>query len=245
MSYTIAQKAEYAPRSTSSRVDWWKWGVWIEASDAELDLVKAATWLLHPSFPQPERTVSDRTTKFRLDSAGWGTFMISCELQIEGGEDSVILEHQLELEYPEGESRTPARKGVDGAVVYLSFPSETSNLVHKIQKKLESEGVRVLNINNAQLGIPLAEASRQMICAAHAVVAIQDGQRPSEFVRKDVEEAAGASVPTMQFMVGGNEGQVSSESTSTRAPFLIEHVDTYEAQEPMAERIMDFLRETE
>src|ERR1035441_1241077 len=66
--------------------DWWEWWVWIEGPDSELDQVKRVVYTLHPTFPNPVRTISDRSTKFRLKSAGWGTFRIFARVFYKSGE---------------------------------------------------------------------------------------------------------------------------------------------------------------
>jgi transcription initiation factor IIF auxiliary subunit len=60
---------------------------------------------LHKSFPQPVRTVKDRSTNFRLEASGWGTFRIYANvLDDDGG--TYKLSHDLVLEYPDGSETT-------------------------------------------------------------------------------------------------------------------------------------------
>jgi transcription initiation factor IIF auxiliary subunit len=80
--------------------DWWKWAVWIEAPNKALDLVDFVEWILHPTFPNPVRRISDRTTKFRLETAGWGVFQITAHVQMKDGKQ-VKLDHFLRFHYPE------------------------------------------------------------------------------------------------------------------------------------------------
>jgi transcription initiation factor IIF auxiliary subunit len=81
--------------------DWWKWAVWIEGSDALLDLIDYVEWTLHPTFPNPIRKIRDRASKFRLDTAGWGVFKIAARVQFKDGEQTK-LQHSLKLYYPDG-----------------------------------------------------------------------------------------------------------------------------------------------
>src|SRR4051812_27706932 len=62
----IAQDYEYQGS------DYWKWSVWIDGTDEELDKIESVEYTLHPTFPNPVRVVDGRATKFRLDSAGVG-----------------------------------------------------------------------------------------------------------------------------------------------------------------------------
>jgi transcription initiation factor IIF auxiliary subunit len=79
--------------------DWWNWSVWLDGKDVEK--IEKVTWKLHPTFPQPERAVTDPGTKFRLDSAGWGGFVVKADVLLKDG-TKTELEHELELHYPDG-----------------------------------------------------------------------------------------------------------------------------------------------
>ncbi len=82
--------------------DWWDWSVWIDASAEELDQIKAVTYVLHSSFTKPVRTVTDRSSQFRLETTGWGTFVIHAKAEMSDGRTE-SLAHELRLEYPDGE----------------------------------------------------------------------------------------------------------------------------------------------
>ena len=68
MNLTVAQDQKY------QEGDSWEWSVWIEGSDDDLDQIREVTYKLHPSFPRALRTTNNRTTKFKLQTEGWGTF---------------------------------------------------------------------------------------------------------------------------------------------------------------------------
>ena len=82
--------------------DWWKWSVWLEAPDEDLDGVEKVVWQLHPTFPEPIQERTDRTSKFRLDTSGWGTFLVQAEVHKKDGK-KIKLKHELVLYYPEDE----------------------------------------------------------------------------------------------------------------------------------------------
>jgi transcription initiation factor IIF auxiliary subunit len=97
MRLTVAQDQTYLDN------DRWKWSVWIEGADQELDQIKEVTYRLHSSFRNPLRTIRDRDTKFKLKSEGWGVFQIPVKVVLHNGE-VLKLQHDLELFYPD---RTP------------------------------------------------------------------------------------------------------------------------------------------
>ena len=58
-------------------------------------------YVLHPTFTKPVRQISDRTTNFRLDTSGWGTFTVHVRIVYCDGRE-VLLDHDLLLQYPDG-----------------------------------------------------------------------------------------------------------------------------------------------
>jgi transcription initiation factor IIF auxiliary subunit len=81
--------------------DWWKWWIWLDGTQEELASVQEVTYVLHPSFPNPVRTIRNRETKFRLETAGWGTFTIYA--RVLHADDTVSnMEHELVLLYDDG-----------------------------------------------------------------------------------------------------------------------------------------------
>ena len=99
MTLRIAQESSFEGE------DWWKWSVWIQGPDSELDQVREVTWVLHRTFPKPVRVVKDRQSNFRLDASGWGVFRIFATLALEG-DKQLELHHDLELRYPDGRPTT-------------------------------------------------------------------------------------------------------------------------------------------
>ena len=104
MSLTIAQDFEYLGS------DQWKWSVWLGGADRELDEVKFVEYILHPTFPNPIRKVTDRSSRFRLETQGWGVFQLTANVRM--NDASVrTLTHMLELAYPDVENTAPTRGG--------------------------------------------------------------------------------------------------------------------------------------
>ena len=81
--------------------DWWRWWVWIDGPPDELDTIDHVVYVLHRTFNNPVREVSDRTSSFRLETAGWGVFTIYVTLVHKDGQETE-LRHDLRLEYPDG-----------------------------------------------------------------------------------------------------------------------------------------------
>jgi transcription initiation factor IIF auxiliary subunit len=99
MSLTIEQESKYQGD------DWWKWSVWLDGPTSELDDVVEVEYKLHPTFPRPVRIISDRASKFRLRTHGWGVFPIRAKIRKRNGEE-LTLKHQLVLRYDDGTPTT-------------------------------------------------------------------------------------------------------------------------------------------
>jgi transcription initiation factor IIF auxiliary subunit len=95
MSLSIEQSQEYLGS------DRWRWSVWLDGTREEIDSVDHVTYILHPTFHNPVRRITDRTTNFRLDTSGWGGFTIYAKVKFAEGNETT-LKHDLVLLYPDG-----------------------------------------------------------------------------------------------------------------------------------------------
>ena len=94
MNFIVAQNQKYEGDN------WWKWSLWIEGSKEDLNRIESVTYLLHPTFPEPARTVTDRASKFQLRCSGWGVFLIPIKVRLRNGK-SIQLLHQLQFTFPD------------------------------------------------------------------------------------------------------------------------------------------------
>ncbi len=80
--------------SREKESDWWEWGVHLTGPAQLLNKVRCVEYTLHPSFPNPKRTVCERENRFELKTSGWGTFTIAIRVMLQDG-SVVNLEHEL------------------------------------------------------------------------------------------------------------------------------------------------------
>ena len=95
MNFIVAQNQKYEGDH------WWKWSLWIEGSGEDLDRIESVTYRLHPTFPDPIRTVTNRASKFQLRCSGWGIFRIPVEVRLKDGK-TIKLAHDLQFSFPAG-----------------------------------------------------------------------------------------------------------------------------------------------
>ncbi len=84
--------------------NWWEWEAFIDdEGSGELSNVDHVEYVLHSTFPEPIRKVDDGKGRFRLKTAGWGTFPLRAFVYLKNGQ-KLKLEHNLKLNQdpPEG-----------------------------------------------------------------------------------------------------------------------------------------------
>ncbi len=96
MALSLQQNQEY---KGSGR---WRWAVWLDGGDEELNSVEHVTYILHPTFNNPVRRISDRSTNFRLETSGWGNFTMHAKIDYHDGHEDT-LDHDVILLYPNGQ----------------------------------------------------------------------------------------------------------------------------------------------
>jgi serine/threonine protein kinase len=79
---------------------WWSWAVFLDGDISNVDYV---VYHLHRTFPDPDRTVKTRETRFALRTEGWGTFEVRAEVHTKDG-GMIELTHMLEFGNGSGES---------------------------------------------------------------------------------------------------------------------------------------------
>src|SRR5260370_24118436 len=99
--------------ATNERDNRWKWSVWVDGDSEDLAQIDFVEYTLHPTFSQPVRRVTDRASKFRFASSGWGEFWIRALVGMKDGHTK-RLSHWLKLEYPpEEKGEVRSRGGQD------------------------------------------------------------------------------------------------------------------------------------
>jgi hypothetical protein len=162
------------------RENYWDWWAWIEGTDAELDTIALVTWYLHSSFPNPVRRTTERTTKFMLKTAGWGTFLLRAAVQ--RGETTSLLNHYLSFR---GE-RTAASPSY--VVVY---PAEDADLAAQVTGHLRSVGANVLDPTSSDFELPL------LVGRSDGVISVARDTAPSRLVTAGLSVAKQLKTPVL------------------------------------------------
>jgi hypothetical protein len=193
MSLSIQQDATYAGD------DSWRWSVWIDGPDDELDQIDRVAWHLHPTFSPPIRFVEDRGTGFRLDAMGWGTFEVGAVLYHAGSDASFTrLTHELDLYYPDEIARDRRPR------VYISSSRRDARIVARLTETLDERGIDVLGDQDLSPGTEWSAGTAAQINDADAVVAIVD-QKIGPWVEDEVRQAAAARTLLIPVVFGTSD----------------------------------------
>lgn len=77
-------------------LQYYDWKVFVDEDEKTLDEIDSVTYILHPTFPEPVRTIKDPSTGFALETKGWGEFQINARIHFKDGSTSTAS-HMLDL----------------------------------------------------------------------------------------------------------------------------------------------------
>lgn len=191
MTLAIAQSSQMVQEG------WWDWSIWLSGDDDEIDAVESVVYHLHPTFPNPERTVTDQTSRFRLQARGWGEFMIRATVSLRDG-TTADLSQWLDLSEPDT-AATPASRAQR---VYLSHSAVDAPMAEAVKSALLAEGLEVVSDSDSiPVGSSLSGHLTDLIESADKVVAVvSDSTGP--WVESEVKMAEQLHIPVSVVGVG-------------------------------------------
>jgi hypothetical protein len=209
---------------------WWEWEVWLEGPTAELDQVTEVTYMLHPTFVDPVRVVTDRASAFRLSSAGWGGFTIRAEARLRDGKVR-HLKHPLKLHTAAVRS-APAEQ----PAIFLSYAATDGRFAGQLSRALESSGMKVTHSGSlTSLDMPWSDALDKAVKESSTVVTLQF-DTPSKTVEDALAMAHTLDKRTIHVQVGLPPNlQAGSADT-------VLHFTGHEAPEAVVEKLVKVLR---
>ena len=69
----------------------------IQATDDVLDRIEFVKYGLHPSYPNPLQTVTDRKSRFKLKELAWGESTVRAGVKIKGQDEPINLSRYINL----------------------------------------------------------------------------------------------------------------------------------------------------
>jgi YEATS family len=205
MSLKITQSSKYIGNK------YWSWSVWINGSDAELDAIKRVVWYLHPSFSPPMVKITDRSSCFKLETSGWGTFEIEATLEMRSGVD-LSLSHELELFYPDDEATTRStapKRSLDKSApppnrqVFLSYSASDVKLVSELRSELQNLSMAFVDSQSVTSGLPMERGIQRQIETSMGTVVLQTESELTQFMKSEVQTSISYSKPILIVGQGG------------------------------------------
>lgn len=193
---------EVRQKSVQKEERLWRWSVWIEGLDEELDEIEYVEYTLHPTFPRPIQRVANRRTKFRLSTSGWGEFKIYVEIKRKDGE-VLKLEHWLTLEDPTTEKTRTASAKRERPAVLLSTGVVDMDFAGALREALNAQNVDVLMTDDFEPDQPLEASLDALIDRANAAVIIVS-DKPSSWQMREIEAVQGRDMALTAVMIGPN-----------------------------------------
>jgi transcription initiation factor IIF auxiliary subunit len=77
--------------------NWYDWCIFGSGDPADLQHIKVVEYTLHPSFPEPVRTIADVGHRFAVASNGWGSFTARIRVIFADGKEE-FTSHLIKLE---------------------------------------------------------------------------------------------------------------------------------------------------
>jgi hypothetical protein len=66
----------------------YEWRIFVDEPQSVLNTIASVDYLLHPTFPQPSQSSSDRSKQFDLTASGWGGFTVLITVHFTNGSDA-------------------------------------------------------------------------------------------------------------------------------------------------------------
>jgi transcription initiation factor IIF auxiliary subunit len=181
--------------------DRWEWSVWIDGPTERLDEIAYVEYILHPTFAQPVRRVEDRGSQFRLDSRGWGEFMIHASVATHAGKTQ-RLDHWLRL-IDQNRSAGMRVVDVEKPTIFLSYSRVDSRIAEELIRSLEKDnGYEVLSDDQLNSNEPVARSIKSLISRTDALVALIPDEISSQWVLAEIIEALQQQIPVVPVLLG-------------------------------------------
>ncbi|TMU57472.1 pYEATS domain-containing protein [Flagellimonas algicola] len=182
--FKIGQSSDKNPKIK----DYYKWAIWIEPGTNELSEIESVEYLLHPTFKQRIHIITDPGTNFRLESHGWGEFLIEIMI-VKKNEEKIELTHWLTL----GENYTTVQEedenaDLEGKKVYISYSKIDSKMAKALESLLTDLGMLVTTGSNYQAGVPIEDYIENAISLADLVINI-NSDRPTAWHQSELKFA--------------------------------------------------------
>ena len=90
------------PTERRGKLDYYRWKVFVDEDTEVLNKIEEVVYQLHPTFPDPRRTCTNREDRFALETKGWGEFSIVADIRFRDTKlETVTYWLDLSKDWPE------------------------------------------------------------------------------------------------------------------------------------------------
>jgi len=210
--YSIQQQSKQAGKG------WWSWSVWLDGTERDLERVESVRYLLHPTFAEPEVEVRNRSRKFRLDSSGWGEFLLRAFVRMKNGKVQQ-LSHWLKLDEASPKETTGGgqlEEAFPQLKVFLAASVVDRPQVLALRNALIKNNVQLVGAEDAiKIGEPWFKSVSKAVGDSDVMVLVNtDATR--NWVPEEVGMAMKANKPVYSVEVGSMDVKIPGlESTKS------------------------------
>ncbi|PCJ94422.1 MAG: hypothetical protein COA50_11715 [Flavobacteriaceae bacterium] len=182
--YNVRQSSE----KDSSRKDYYKWAVWIENGGSDISDIDYVQYLLHSTFKNRFRKISEVSTGFRMKSSGWGEFKIEISVTKKSGE-SIQMSHWLNLKNDfQDTDEVNKESELNSKKLYISHSDADIRKAQYLQIMLTDLGMDVVSTSDVELGASLKDYITESINSSDAVISI-NSETGSDWQKAEIKIA--------------------------------------------------------
>ncbi len=153
---------------------YWKWSIWIEGTKQELGSIAKVVYHLHPTYKKPIVERTNSRTKFRLNSSGWGTFVVKADLHLKDGS---VRQMRHRLRFSRAEPK-----------VFVSSAARDTRALDHVRDAVSRLHIGVETAADVEPGEDPASTIQQSIDQAKAYILL-DGDTPNRWVMEEMAAA--------------------------------------------------------
>jgi pYEATS domain-containing protein involved in immunity/TIR domain-containing protein len=209
----IRSKIRLRNDATLLKEDWWSWSVWLDGPDEALDQVESVRYTLHPTFPEPIRVVTDRASRFKLRSEGWGEFTIQALVITTQGE-SLALERWITFSPAQDKTTSPRRPRI-----FISSSAIDKPVVSSLRRHVEEQGVEVLAAEDVKATDSWLQSANEAVRDADLVAFVTSGELRG-FAEEELAQARANKKKIVPILLG----------SSTKPPSEFSEVETVQLE---------------
>ena len=185
-------------RVTRAGGRFYDWSVWLDGPPAALQRIHHVTYLLHPTFPQPQRDVTTRANGFKLSASGWGEFRIDLRLHMQ---DGTVVRRAHHLRFPAEPFEPTATRA---SRVFVSAAAADRPLVEELKQRLQALDIAVSDATDITVGQPIGKSVGDLIKGSDVLIAVVSSS-PSRWINLEVKMAEKLRIPRIPIIVDEGE----------------------------------------